>query len=295
MREMRNYRNYLIFFLAALFLLQNYALFGETHRVVQGDTLYSIARKHDISVKDLMNLNGITNPSSLSLGMELQIPGTLEETVTQYYTVKKGDTYYSISRRHGLSVDELLNMNRLTQNDVLSIGQKLAVANGGTTPTVTSPSPEPTPVKPASTETSEPTSQRKPQINGPITGGPSLVIDRTGQSANQPKWPVTGSLFTVDGDFEGVMIESVPSTYVEAVSGGEVVWSGPYWEFGEIALVEDNGYIYFYGGNSDIFVNVGQKITPGTRIGRLENIDGKGNMYFTIFKEGEVIDLARAN
>ncbi len=45
----------------------------------------------------------------------------------QYHKVTPGDTYYSISRRYGLSVKDLLKMNHLTKDDVLQVGQKLIV------------------------------------------------------------------------------------------------------------------------------------------------------------------------
>lgn len=65
-----------------------------------------------------------------------QIPETtpMQATATdqsiQYHIVEAGDTYYSISRRYNLSLDELLKMNHLSQKDVLNVGQKLIVRNG---------------------------------------------------------------------------------------------------------------------------------------------------------------------
>ncbi|MBC3783997.1 LysM peptidoglycan-binding domain-containing protein [Spirosoma utsteinense] len=43
------------------------------------------------------------------------------------HTVEPGQTYYSISRQYGLTVDELLTLNNRTTNDVLATGQKLTV------------------------------------------------------------------------------------------------------------------------------------------------------------------------
>jgi LysM repeat protein len=289
---MRNSSNAPIFFLLALFLLQSYLLYGESYRVSQGDTLYSIAKKYQVSVKELMTLNRIDNPSSLSVGMDLVIPGTESSSPAEYYSVARGDTYYSISRKHNMTVEELLRLNNLSARDILSIGQRLAVS-GGVAPTPADPESHRVQQTTDSQPTTVPVKSSEPtRATEPITSGPSLVYDKTGRNALTPEWPVAGSLYSVDGDFEGVMIESIASSYVEAISSGEVVWAGPYWEFGEIVLIENDGFIYFYGGNSDIFVNVGQNITLGTRLGRLENIDGRGKMYFTIFKEGKVIDLA---
>ena len=46
---------------------------------------------------------------------------------TQYYQVKPGDTFYSISKQYDLKVDELLKMNQLEPDSVIVPGQKLIV------------------------------------------------------------------------------------------------------------------------------------------------------------------------
>ena len=46
----------------------------------------------------------------------------------QYYEVKEGDTLYRISRKYGLTIDELLKMNNLHEGEPLRVGQKLVVS-----------------------------------------------------------------------------------------------------------------------------------------------------------------------
>jgi LysM repeat protein len=47
----------------------------------------------------------------------------------QYYEVKEGDTLYRISRRFGLTVDELIKMNDLDEDDVsIMVGERLVVS-----------------------------------------------------------------------------------------------------------------------------------------------------------------------
>lgn len=267
-------------------------LFSETYTVKRGDTLYSIATSYDVSVGELMSLNGIENPSSMAIGLVLTIPGGEEDTPLAspeplYHRVDPGDTYYNISRRYNLDVDTLLRLNDLKVDDILSIGQTLVVGE--------KKSDSPVSRKPAPISTDRSPVAETPRGPAKEDYGPSLVINGSGRIASTPIWPVTGQLYRVDGDFQGVLIESVPSSYVEAVTEGEVVWAGPYWMFGNVVLVDSQEFIYFYGGNSDIFVNVGQKITAGTRLGRLDNKDGKGKLYFSAFKEGKVVDLAKLN
>ncbi len=98
-----------------------------TYIVKSGDTLYSIAKKFNTTVSNLMTLNNLTS-STLSLNQVLKVPTAESLTTDTYYTVKSGDSLYSIANKYGLTVDELKNLNNLTSN-LLSIGQKLKVTN----------------------------------------------------------------------------------------------------------------------------------------------------------------------
>ena len=97
--------------------------------VKSGDTLYSIANKYGMSVQELKDLNKLTS-NNLSIGQQLVVSegnaGTLDT-----YTVKAGDTLYSIAKKYGLTVSELKQLNNLT-SDILSIGQVLNISNSNT-------------------------------------------------------------------------------------------------------------------------------------------------------------------
>lgn len=94
-----------------------------TYIVKSGDSLYSIARKYNTTVNDLMKYNNLTS-NLLSIGQTLKIP-TSESTITSY-RVKSGDTLYSIARKYNTTVDEIKRKNNLTSN-TLSIGQTLII------------------------------------------------------------------------------------------------------------------------------------------------------------------------
>ena len=89
--------------------------------VEKGDTLYSIAKKFDISVNKLKEYNNLTN-NLLSVGQKILIP--IEDDTT--YVVKKGDTLYSIAREFNTTVDKIKSLNNLS-NNILSVGQILIV------------------------------------------------------------------------------------------------------------------------------------------------------------------------
>lgn len=93
------------------------------YTVSSGDTLYSIAKKYNLSVNDIIDYNDLSS-TSLQIGKQLLIPVIKQDNNT--YIVKAGDTLYTIARRYGISVDELKNYNNLTSNN-LSIGQRLNI------------------------------------------------------------------------------------------------------------------------------------------------------------------------
>jgi len=95
--------------------------------VKKGDTLYSIAEQLGTTVDELKRLNNLTS-NILSIGQVLltNSSGITGEVVENTYTVKAGDTLYSIAKKYGISVDTLKQMNSLT-NNLLSIGQVLIV------------------------------------------------------------------------------------------------------------------------------------------------------------------------
>ena len=89
--------------------------------VNSGDTLYSIAKKFNISVNKLKEYNNL-NSNLLNVGQKLLIP--IGEDTT--YVVRAGDTLYKIAKEFNTTVSELRRLNNLT-NDILSVGQFLIV------------------------------------------------------------------------------------------------------------------------------------------------------------------------
>ncbi len=97
-----------------------------TYVVNKGDTLYGIANKFGVSVDSIKSLNNLTS-NTLSIGQTLKIPSSsTNDKLT--YTVKKGDSLYSIARTYNTTVDEIKRLNNLTSNN-LSIGQTLILPN----------------------------------------------------------------------------------------------------------------------------------------------------------------------
>lgn len=95
------------------------------YTVLAGDTLYSISNKYNTTVDSLKKLNNLIN-NNLSIGQQLKVPVVSNSSDELLYTVKAGDTLYSISNKYGISVFDLKKLNKLSSND-LFIGQKLII------------------------------------------------------------------------------------------------------------------------------------------------------------------------
>lgn len=114
---------------------------NENIYVVQsGDSLWKIANLYNITVSEILSYNNLTN-TNLSIGQQIKIPQTNNQPETNEitYTVKSGDSLWSIANKYGTTASELMTYNNLKTN-LLSIGQTLRIPNtsSGTTYTVKS-------------------------------------------------------------------------------------------------------------------------------------------------------------
>lgn len=97
--------------------------------VKKGDSLYSIARRNNMTVDELKSLNNLTS-NILSIGQKLIISNG-SNVSNNVYVVKKGDTLWSIANNFNVSVNDLKNANNKSNNS-LSIGEQLIIPGKST-------------------------------------------------------------------------------------------------------------------------------------------------------------------
>ena len=95
--------------------------------VEKGDTLYGISKKFNTSVQSIKELNNLKD-NNLAIGQILKINNNNESNPLEciVYTVKKGDSLYSISKKYNTTVEEIKRYNNLTSN-LLSIGDRIII------------------------------------------------------------------------------------------------------------------------------------------------------------------------
>lgn len=99
-----------------------------TYTVKRGDTLYSIARRYNTTVAKIASANNIKNVNTIRVGQVLKIPGTASTPpAATTYTVKRGDTLYSIAQRYNTTVSKLQSLNNISNPNLIRVGQVLRV------------------------------------------------------------------------------------------------------------------------------------------------------------------------
>ena len=98
---------------------------GDSYVVQKGDTLYSIARKFNTTVNELISLNNLTN-TNLSIGQVLKLPSSDEQSEYDLYTIMDGDSLYSIANKFNVSVNDLIDYNALPTT-ILTVGETIKI------------------------------------------------------------------------------------------------------------------------------------------------------------------------
>ena len=99
-----------------------------TYTVQKGDTLYKIASQYNTTIDILKKINNLSS-NILSIGQKIKLPSTEIINIPaslETYTVKSGDTLYSIAKKFDTTVDKIKSQNNLSE-DALTVGQVLKI------------------------------------------------------------------------------------------------------------------------------------------------------------------------
>ena len=97
--------------------------------VKRGDTLANIASRFRTSINSLLRANLICNPNLITVGLPLIIPrqgiSLPKSGAGPYYIVLPGDTLYCIAQNTGVSINNIVNANQITNPNLIYPGTEL--------------------------------------------------------------------------------------------------------------------------------------------------------------------------
>lgn len=205
------------------------------------------------------------------------------------HPVGKGQTLYRIARAYGLSVEELMDANRIDDPRELKAGELLYVPGAKerrTVPEYDAPEPEAAP-RPVKTVGSPEVVEKKP---------PKVI--RVGKGSGVLEWPLRGVLYARFGKkgkepHDGIDLAAPAGQAVKTAAPGTVLFAGEQKGYGLIVIVEhDGGLITLYAHNRDLRVKTGQKVRTGqvvATVGDSGRTSGP-HLHFEVRKDGVPVD-----
>jgi murein DD-endopeptidase MepM/ murein hydrolase activator NlpD len=265
------------------------------HIMQKGETIYSIARSYGVTVQDILNLNGITDPRKVQAGQRIRIPRGTETVVPSAgtavagtgdfirYQVLRGEAFYGIARRYGVTVQALRAANNLTEDYVLKAGDWLRIPQDGAAVAG---------------------SLAAPAVPGSAGGGSAAAGGTAPRSTETMtvdaavKWPVNAKeVQYMTGKLNGVALLGERSESVKNLTQGTVVSAGPYRGFGKVVIVQmPGGYLYVYGGCESLSVKEGDRVVPGAELGKLgiDGVSSKPQLFFLVYRSNNPVDPVTA-
>jgi murein DD-endopeptidase MepM/ murein hydrolase activator NlpD len=230
----------------------------KTYVVKKGESLFSIAKRFNISIDAILSVNNMRDASILRIGTVLKIPNMNGI----YYSVRKGDSLSSITTRYRVDMNKLVDVNEL-ESSVIYVGQKLFIPGAAL----------------SEWERAEALGTLfKYPVRGRLTSRMGFRIDP----------------FTKRRAYHaGIDIANRIGTPVHASQSGKVIFSGYKSHYGKtVILSHQQGYSTVYGHLDKILVKKGQVVRQGDKIGTVGNTGRSTgpHLHFEIHRYRRIID-----
>jgi lipoprotein NlpD len=204
------------------------------------------------------------------------------------YTVRPGDTLYSIAWRYGLEYRDLARWNGIGAPYRIHNGQRLRLNPGGTS---------------ARRGTAQ-AGSRGAQASGSASAGRAPAPATRTPIRSETTTPVKGWQWPTDGEVssrfsadapgkKGIDIAGSPGQAVRASAAGEVVYSGGgLIGYGQLIIVSHNkNYLSAYGHNRRLLVKEGDRVQAGQQIAELGSTGtDRPLLHFEIRRNGKPVD-----
>lgn len=254
------------------------------HVIESGESLYTVARRYNVTAQAIIQANGFTSPDKIYVGQKIVIPGR---------------------------ADLLAKMGPKVAQAAPAAAQQLAPAEG----TLQAPGGKPAQLASLETKVDAALATPKPLAVAPVAAPKAVAAAPVQQVASLPspaaqpaatapvaaaadkfRWPVSGRVITdfANSKGTGINIEAPEGTAVRAAETGTVIYSGSGVEgYGNLILIRHpNGYVSAYAHLKDMSVAKGSTVSRGDIIGTAGKTGSvsKPQLHFELRKGATPVD-----
>ncbi|MGV3490692.1 MAG: peptidoglycan DD-metalloendopeptidase family protein [Devosia sp.] len=247
------------------------------HVVESGESLYTVARRYNVTAQAIISANGFSSPDTIYVGQKLVIPGKASQLAALGPTPAAGGQ---------------------TLQAPAPVAQ---VASLGNAPAAGTPEATVKPLAPPAAQqatTPAPAALvRTPQASvAPAQPLQQPAAEPVLSGADKFRWPLSGRVITdfANSKGTGINIEAPEGTAVRAAENGQVIYAGSGVEgYGNLVLIRHpNGYVSAYAHLKDMSVAKGTVVNRGDSIGTAGMTGGvaKSQLHFELRKGATPVD-----
>ncbi len=264
--------------------------------VSKGDTVWTLSKRHGVSMRAIIEANGLRAPFHLSVGQRIVLPRNPEHEVV------KGDTLSGIAVRYDANMHVLARLNGLKPPYTIYTSQRLRLPGRGGVAMVADAS-KSTPkliAKPPAWATKKTKMSPKPTpvtsrtvVSEPIPKPPPV-------SGKGFRWPVSGRVVSDYGakpkgfHNDGINIAAPRGMGIKAAQNGVVVYAGNELRgFGNLLLIKHSGgWVTAYAHADSLLVKRGDRVLKGQRVATVGTTGSvtKPQLHFEIRKGRQARD-----
>ncbi len=243
-------------------------------------------------------LTACGGPRPVALVSDRSAP--LRQPQSDYRSVARGDTLYSIAWESGRDYKDLAAWNNIPPPYTIKIGQQIRLYPPGETSPAkkiqTQAEPAPKPVAPSK----EPVAKPKPPPAAKTEPSAAPLVQKPSSQEFGPwAWPVKGTIlntFSETGANKGLDIAGTRNQAVAAAADGRVVYQGSGLRgYGQLIIVKHNDdFLSAYAHNDKMHVKEGDVVKRGQKIAEMGSTGtDQVKLHFEIRRHGVPVDPLR--